>query len=137
MKSAPSATPYLFVYGTLMRNSGNPFAEQLRNSSEYIGTGSFPGKLYLVSWYPGAVSLPGAASRVYGEIYRMTQPAPLLQALDDYEEVLPDPEKSLYLRRIVPVSTDDGLSFPCWAYIYNRTAEGLQELPDGRFPRPD
>ena len=48
-------SPYLFVYGTLMREFENPFATQLRARATFIAEGFFQGKLYRVSWYPGAV----------------------------------------------------------------------------------
>ncbi len=134
MTGNPTDTPYLFVYGTLKRGFDNPFSGQLSNTSEYIGEGCFPGKLYLVSWYPGALYVAEAASFVHGEIYRMSHAERLLRLLDEYEEVLPDPGKSLYVRKIVPVLTQDGTTLSSWAYLYNQPAEGLQELPDGRFP---
>lgn len=53
--------------------------------------------------------------------------------LDEYEDVLPDSLKSLYLRRVVPVLTEKNEFLSCWVYLYNQPAEGLPEITSGRF----
>lgn len=140
LPSNPDHTPlqeqFLFVYGTLMQGFQNPFALKLGQFSSFVGPGTFPGKLYRVSWYPGAVYLPDNSGTVFGEIYRLTDPETLLPMLDEYEEVHSDPDRSLYLRQIIPVIANNGAIFPCWTYIYNQSAEGLQEITDGKFPLP-
>lgn len=133
MTGNPDPAPYLFVYGTLKRNFDNPFSRQLQDASAYISEGAFTGCLYLVSWFPAAIYRPGSPLQVHGEIYRMNDPARLLPVLDEYEDVHADPAQSLYVRSIIPVLSSDKRIFNCWAYLYNRSAEGLQQLYGGRF----
>ncbi len=137
MTGHPDPAPYLFVYGTLRRSFENPFSKQLQSSSTYIAEGTFPGSLYLVTWFPAAVYSPDSSLPVYGEIYRMNEPGRLLPALDEYEDVHADPEQSLYIRKMIPVLTPDKRIFNCWTYLYNRSVEGLQQLRSGRFPEPE
>ncbi|ODS78127.1 MAG: hypothetical protein ABS46_17390 [Cytophagaceae bacterium SCN 52-12] len=137
MTGQPDPVTYLFVYGTLKSSFPNSFSEQLRNSSAYIGEGTFPGLLYLVSWFPAALYVPGSSRSVHGEIYRMEEPGRLLPILDEYEDIHPDPDLSLYTRKMVPVLAADNRIFNCWTYLYNRSAEGLRPLCSGKFSGPE
>ncbi|MCF2489825.1 gamma-glutamylcyclotransferase [Dyadobacter sp. CY347] len=124
---------YLFTYGTLMQGFDNPFAENLRANSVYEGKGYFPGLLYLISWYPGAVFNANAPLRVHGEIYKLMYPKALIAELDDYEDVFEGEKSSLYLRKTVPVTTENNDSIHCWVYLYNQSVAGLSLIEDGRF----
>jgi len=128
-----SPTPYLFVYGTLMRGFDNPFAAQLRAKATFIAEGFFSGSLYRVSWYPGAVYEPKSPTKVHGEIYQLLDFQKLIQQLDDYEEVKELDSQSLYLRRQVPIQAENGAILFCWTYLYNQSLAGATLLPDGRF----
>jgi gamma-glutamylcyclotransferase (GGCT)/AIG2-like uncharacterized protein YtfP len=130
METEPS---YLFTYGTLMKRFDNPFAIRLKNASTYLDEGHFPGLLYQVSWYPGAVYQSGLEQRVYGEIYQLTDAANLLIELDDYEDVRTEESQSLYLRKIVTVTLTDLSTLPCWIYLYNQPVEGLRQIAGGKF----
>lgn len=127
----PEETDYLFVYGTLMHPFDNPWSQLLRNESTFIGEGFFPGKLVLVSWYPGALYIPDFPGYVYGEIYKMNNPKFLVPLLDDYEEINSIPQP--YQREVIMVSTEEGKFYPCWVYIYRLPIENLQVIPEGRF----
>lgn len=126
---------YLFTYGTLMRGFDNPFAERLHNNSVFEGTGHFPGKLYLISWYPGAIFDANALSNVYGEIYRLSPQEALLMELDDYEDVFEDENSSLYLRKTVAITKENGGTVDCWVYLYNQPVSGLPLIEEGCFKR--
>ena len=128
-----SGAEYLFVYGTLMQGYENPFAQNLQEMSVFEGNGSFPGILYAVSWYPGAVYFEGSKTPVYGEVYQMLNVPELLRQLDEYEDVFEDESISLYLRRVVPVSFGNGETIDCWAYLYNQPVDGFQEIEGGSF----
>jgi len=128
---------YLFTYGTLMQGFNNPFAEQLHRNSEWEEKGSFPGSLFLISWYPGAVFDPNAASKVHGEIYRLFTPEALIPELDAYEDVFEDEKTSLYLRKTVSITRESGGTVDCWVYLYNQPVTGLPLIEDGRFKRVD
>lgn len=124
---------YLFVYGTLMRGYDNPFAAALRTGAEWVGEGSFSGKLYRLDWYPGALYLPGNELRVWGEVYQIFDFEKLIPDLDQYEDVMDDEAASLYLRRQVPVQLVDGQLLDCWTYLYNQPTEHLAIIKGGRF----
>ena len=124
---------YLFVYGTLMQGFDNPFAEKLQKNAVFKGKGSFPGLLYAVSWYPGALYFEESNSPVFGEVYQMFNVPELLRDLDEYEDVFEDERASLYVRRVVPVRLHNGEIIDCWAYLYNQSVGGLQEIRSGDF----
>jgi gamma-glutamylcyclotransferase (GGCT)/AIG2-like uncharacterized protein YtfP len=124
---------FLFTYGTLMQGFENPFAQRLHALSTFEGKGTFPGLLYKISWYPGAIYDEKSASSVLGEVYRLTSKELLLAELDDYEDVFEDEEKSLYLRKIIPVQMQDGSVLPCWVYLYNQDITDLEKIETGDF----
>lgn len=116
-----------------MRGHDNPFAATLRVGAEWVGEGSFSGKLYRVDWYPGAVYSPKIKSRVWGEVYQLIDFEKLIPELDDYEDVLENKAASLYLRQQVPVQLTDGRYLDCWTYLYNQPTECLPLIEGGRF----
>lgn len=126
-------TDFLFTYGTLMQGFENPFALRLHALSTFEGKGSFPGLLYQVSWYPGAVYIKNSENSVHGEVYRLTNKAILLPELDEYEDVFEDEDKSLYLRKIIPIQMQDGSVLPCWVYLYNQDTTNLNKIENGDF----
>lgn len=129
-------TNYLFVYGTLMQGFNNPFAEKLHESASFAGYGSFTGRLYQVSWYPGAVYLPDYPLSVYGEVYKLPTKPDLLTELDEYEDITEDKNQSLYLRCTIPVLMQNNMIIHCWTYIYNQSVAGLREIAGGDFRNP-
>lgn len=116
-----------------MSGFDNPFSSILRAKSTLVGEGFFPGKLYRVSWYPGAVYLPESGYRVYGEIYQLHDFEDLILRLDEYEDVLEDETISLYLRKVVPVQQPNGSLLRCWTYLYNQSLQHLPLVESGRF----
>lgn len=126
-------TKFLFTYGTLMRGFPNPFAQRLHSLSTFEGSGTFPGSLYKISWYPGAIYDEDADSQVYGEIYRLEEKEILLKELDEYEDVLEDEILSLYVRKIIPIRMQDGTLISCWVYLYNQDISSLQKIESGNF----
>lgn len=124
---------YLFTYGTLMQGFSNPFAEKLHALSSYEGKGYFNGLLYRITWYPGAIYEEKSDSKVYGEIYRLTPDTELIKDLDEYEDVFEDEAASLYVRRVVPVTTESKSVIPCWVYLYNQPVKDCALLGDGHF----
>ena len=127
----------LFVYGTLLGQSGSTMSEYLYRNSSTVGYGFFLGKLFQLDGYPGAVyglGRPGA-SPVYGAILELNKPEVILPELDKYEETGPPfPEPYEYIRRVIPVHSDKaGQTLDCWVYLYNRDTTGLSEIPGGRY----
>ena len=124
---------YLFVYGTLMKGFDNPFAEKLNKLSDFVGNGSFPGLLYQVDWYPGAVYSEEGGFAVFGEIYKMQNLPQLLKELDEYEDVFEDESVSLYVRRIVSIKMENDSVLDCWVYLYNQPVADLKQIESGLF----
>ena len=124
---------YLFVYGTLKQGFSNPFAEKLHASSVFKGNGSFPGLLYQIDWYPGAIYEKEIDSVVYGEVYQLQNIPDLIRELDKYEEVFEDESASLYVRRIVPVKMENLELLNCWVYLYNQSVINLIRIESGIF----
>ena len=124
----------LFVYGTLMRDFDHPMAQLLSRSAEFIGEARCRGRLYLVKHYPGLLLSDAADEVVFGELYRLTQPEALLREFDMYEacgEGFAEPTE--YIRRILPVTLQDGAVTEAWTYLYNWPVAHLPRIASGRF----
>ncbi len=135
-------TDHLFVYGTLMREFDHPMAQLLSRSADFIGTARCRGRLYLVRHYPGLVLSGDTADVVFGELFRLRQPAELLTELDMYEacgEGFKEPTE--YIRQMLPVVLEDGTAgeastgtrTEAWTYIYNWPVTKLPRIASGRF----
>ena len=97
----------LFVYGTLMRGFDHPMAQLLSRSADFIGEARCRGRLYLVRHYPGLVLSDDADDVVFGELFRLRQPAELLREFDMYEacgEGFAEPTE--YIRQMLAVTRD-------------------------------
>jgi len=126
---------FLFVYGTLLRNAGFPVSKILQENSRFYDSGTFPGKLYEVGEYPGAVYLPEAESVVYGNILELKNAEFVLTELDKYEEVGEEfPAPNEYVRIRIPVNCPSGEIFMCWVYLYNWPTEELKQITSGKYP---
>jgi len=124
----------LFVYGTLMRGFDNPMAQLLSRSADFVGEARCRGRLYRVTHYPGLVLSDDADDVVFGELFRLRQPAELLREFDMYEacgEGFAEPTE--YLRQMLAVTADDGAVSEAWTYVYNWPVDGLPRIASGRF----
>ncbi len=93
--------PYLFVYGTLMNQEIEPAASLMKGCS-FFCKGKFPGRLYDLGEYPGAVLSAGGKNFVYGDVVLMETPDLTLKLLDDYEGFGEDQERpNLFVRKMV------------------------------------
>src|ERR1700719_4960363 len=81
----PMISARRFVYGTLMRGFDHPMAQLLSRSADFIGDARCRGRLYLVKHYPGLVLSNDPDDVVFGELYRLRQPAECLCEFDLYE----------------------------------------------------
>jgi gamma-glutamylcyclotransferase (GGCT)/AIG2-like uncharacterized protein YtfP len=125
---------HLFVYGTLMRGFNHPMATLLQRSSDFIGEARCQGRLHRVKHYPGLVRSDDAEDVVFGEVYRLRQPAELLREFDMYEacgEGFAEPTE--YIRQVMPVTLGDGAISEAWTYLYNWPVAGLPRIASGRF----
>jgi gamma-glutamylcyclotransferase (GGCT)/AIG2-like uncharacterized protein YtfP len=124
----------LFVYGTLMRGFDHPMAKLLSGNAGFIGEAHCGGRLYRVKHYPGLVLSDAPGEIVFGELYRLRQPAELLREFDMYEacgEGFAQPTE--YIRQMLAVTRADGTTEQAWTYLYNWPVAHLPQIASGRF----
>jgi gamma-glutamylcyclotransferase (GGCT)/AIG2-like uncharacterized protein YtfP len=109
---------HLFVYGTLRGRSDNPFARLLSERGKFIGDARVSGRLYDFGAYPGARPADHPDESIFGEIFHLTEPGVVLEALDEYE----GPE---FERAMATAGT-----LECWIYWYVGPATG-RLIPSG------
>jgi gamma-glutamylcyclotransferase (GGCT)/AIG2-like uncharacterized protein YtfP len=126
--------PNLFVYGSLMSRAAHPMGDRLRREAKLIGEATLQGRLYAISWYPGAVACENPAERVHGEVYALADPVRALQWLDAYEGIASTrPDSAEYERTERPVRLASGEEIAAWVYLYRGDASKLTRIPDGRW----
>src|SRR5258707_5773655 len=124
---------HLFVYGTLMRGFDHPMAQLLAANADFLGEARCRGRLYLVKHYPGLVLSDDPSDVVFGELYRLRQPAELLREFGMYEacgEGFAPPTE--YLRQMLAVTSDDGTATEAWTYIDHWPVGHLQRIASRR-----
>jgi gamma-glutamylcyclotransferase (GGCT)/AIG2-like uncharacterized protein YtfP len=120
---------YIFVYGTLRRDSNSDMHRLLAIYAEFVSDATYRGKLYQVDNYPGAVPSDNPDDVVQGEVYLLHQTDIVLPLLDQYEECGPDfSEPNEYSRQEQTVLLKDGRTVIAWVYIYNHSTEGLEPI---------
>ena len=123
----------LFVYGTLMKGFHEEW--QREAGAEFVTRGTIKANLYDLGDYPGARQfIADRGGRVSGELYRLRDSASALRMLDQYEEFFPRaPRRSLFIRKPVSVTLEDGRKKQAWAYLYNRPVAQARPIPRGRY----
>lgn len=127
---------FLFVYGTLQPSFTNEFAQYLRRHCTCLGEGSFPGLLFDLGTYPGAIYQKSSPLTVLGTIYRIDlDKQKLLTYLDEYEGITdpPAPDNE-YIRTIIPVMHNQ-TTIHCWVYLYNYSTGDKPIIPSGDYSR--
>ena len=125
-------TDLVFFYGTLMSRFRRPGRERLNPLLASEGRGWIQAALFDLGIYPAAV--PATDGRVWGEVYRMSEPEPVLSALDEIEGYRPgEPDASLYTRIAITVTFDDGRMATAWAYFYNAPLGRAQRIASGDY----
>ena len=99
--------PLLFVYGSLRKRSGNPYAEMLEREAGWLGAASMAAEVRMVGQYSGLKT--GGDALIEGELWDM--PDALWPALDDYEG-------SEYRRALSMAALGGGEIRECWVYEY-------------------
>ena len=123
-----NAPQYIAFYGSLMQPHGMQRDLGIEDQLELIGPCEIFGVLYDLGDYPGLVA--SESERVHAELYRIKNPAVLVQ-LDEYEDYRPENEAgSLYLRRLVRLARPD---VDCWVYFYNREVFDGQRVVSGKW----
>jgi gamma-glutamylcyclotransferase (GGCT)/AIG2-like uncharacterized protein YtfP len=122
----------VFFYGTLMTPFNRTGRLRVDEHLVYTGRGTMNAALFDLGIYPAAV--PASEGKVWGEVYEMTHPAIVLQALDEIEGFRPEePESSLYTRNLTPVTLEDGRVVSAWAYFYNAPLGRAQRIESGDY----
>ena len=125
---------WLFVYGTLMRDVGHPMHDLLAAESRFSERGWVRGALYDLGEYPGLVR--SDRGRVWGEIYRLLHPRPLLARLDRYEACDPQPpHPHEYRRRLCVAVGESGRRYRVWCYLYNLDVSDDMAIRSGDYLR--
>lgn len=125
---------YLFVYGTLRAEFENPKSKQLLEDAELIGEGYFYGRLYNVSWYPGAIISFNKYEKVFGGVYQLKNVKETFEWLDKYEGFKAnDKEHNEYIRKKVTIFMKPNKEIFCWVYLYNKSITGLKHIESGDY----
>jgi len=119
----------IFVYGTLLQ--GMALAHVLKNSV-YLGPAIISANLLNFGNYPGLIKGNGLAT---GELYQINKYT--LKILDEIEGYQTEtPERSLYVREIVPVTQlSNGQVVQAHCYFYNGTLKPSATIPHGDYRR--
>lgn len=122
---------FLFVYGTLMQGFSNPFSKKLGQKGAWRGKGSFPGQLFDLGSYPGAVYRPNATTRIQGEVWELTDFQSIVASLDHYEGIHDfNPE---YIRQEVAVELENGDTILCWVYLFCQSVASFKLIAHGDY----
>ncbi|HEY8037512.1 MAG TPA: gamma-glutamylcyclotransferase family protein [Methylobacter sp.] len=125
---------YIFVYGTLRRNTNSEMYHLLAKYAEFVDDATYRGKLYQINYYPGAVPSDDPHDAVQGEVYLLHQADVALPLLDQYEEFGPEfPEPNEYIRKKQSVLLKNGRSVMAWVYVYNHSTSGLELIKSANF----
>jgi gamma-glutamylcyclotransferase (GGCT)/AIG2-like uncharacterized protein YtfP len=127
-------TELIFFYGTLMTPFNRPGRVRIDSNLMFKGHGSIAAVLFDLGIYPAAVPADRDSARVRGEVYVMRNSVAVLQVLDEIEGYsTTEPESSLYTRRVMPVTLDDGDVVEAWAYFYNAPLGGAERIESGDY----
>ncbi|WP_053976305.1 gamma-glutamylcyclotransferase family protein [Mangrovimonas xylaniphaga] len=133
----PLEKDYLFVYGTLLKDTGHEMSRFLLEHAQWIGDGYFYGKLFIVNSFPGAILSDQHTEKVYGSIYQLSNTIRVFEVLDSYEGMDPhSTEPDLYKRIKVDTYLKDGSTLLSWVYIYNLDTEHLEQIHSGNYLAP-
>lgn len=126
---------YLFVYGTLLKGFDSYMSKFLDKNADFIGEGYINGKLFEVSWYPGAVLSKNPAEKVYGHIFKIHELKKTFKILDDYEGVGDSSAEysNEYKRELIETFLKDGQVLLTWVYTYNNATDHLRLIASGDF----
>ncbi len=125
---------YLFVYGTLLKNFDSHMSKFLEKNAEFVSEGFFYGRLYEVSWYPGAVISTNETEKVYGHIFKIKNEAKTFKILDDYEGIVETAEHpNEYTRILIDTFLRNNTTIKSWVYGYNFKTTNLKRILSGNY----
>jgi gamma-glutamylcyclotransferase (GGCT)/AIG2-like uncharacterized protein YtfP len=130
---APTDAQVLFVYGSLLQELLSPTHRQLLQATTFLGRGCFPGRLYELGNYPGAILDESSPVMVRGQLLLLPDDE-ILKALDSYEGCsVVDPLPHEYSRTRITILLDNHDSLLAWTYLYILPTEKLIEIPGGDY----
>lgn len=121
----------LFAYGTLMQGFSNPFAKKLRKNAIWRGKASFPGQLFDLGSYPGALFLPSYEGLVHGEVWEITAFDSVIPSLDYYEGI--HDSQPEYVRAPISVLLETGQVQLAWVYLYCQPIGTFVQIKHGDY----
>lgn len=125
---------YLFVYGSLLKDFDSYMSKFLTRNSEFMGTGYFNGRLYEISWYPGAVLSEVPSEKVFGHLFKIHNEEKTFQILDDYEGIgTTSQHPNEYKRVLIGVYLDSNDTINTWVYVYNLSTTHLKLITSGNY----
>jgi gamma-glutamylcyclotransferase (GGCT)/AIG2-like uncharacterized protein YtfP len=121
---------HIFVYGTL--KVGGHFARRFDSHRQKVLDGTIIGQLFAVvgAFFP-AVKLTGEGT-VKGEVHRYEDFDQVLRQFDGIEGYREGREGNLYERRVVDVTTDEGV-IRAYLYEFNRDDAELEPVEGGEW----
>ncbi len=125
---------YIVVYGTLMRGNDNKYSKLLSENADFISEVSFPGKLYDLGEYPGAIYDPDSSDYISADLFRITKNKQnILNLMDEYEGIIEyDMAENEYERKIIRVS-DGRKTIFAWAYLLNLNPDQYEIIESGNY----
>ena len=101
-----------------------------------MSCGSVRGALYDLGEFPGGVPSEDSSALIYGEIYRLSNPACALKLLDHVEGIASGaPEFSLYRRATTEVTFRNGTKVEAWIYWLNRAHDPKRRILSGAYAK--
>jgi gamma-glutamylcyclotransferase (GGCT)/AIG2-like uncharacterized protein YtfP len=125
----------LFVYGTLRAFVDIPMARRLRRGGRHLGTARTPGRLYDLGPYPGLTAARRRDEWVVGDLYELSAPRALLQALDRYEAGSGGRERPRFVRVRAVTVLRKGPRRSAWLYLYRRPVVARTRIRCGDYER--
>jgi gamma-glutamylcyclotransferase (GGCT)/AIG2-like uncharacterized protein YtfP len=130
--TSDNVADYGFFYGTLMAGFDRRRRAGIDDKMAYRGRGYITGALFDLGIYPAAI--PSSDGRIWGEVYEFSEVEGVLAALDDIEGYThTDPDRSLYLRKRVNVTLEDGGAVDAWVYFYNAPLGAAPRIDSGDY----
>jgi gamma-glutamylcyclotransferase (GGCT)/AIG2-like uncharacterized protein YtfP len=124
---------HVFFYGTLMSPFNRPGRQRISPKLTFKGRGSIRAALFDLGIYPAAIPVDDD-SKVWGELYEITDTAAVLAALDEIEGHRPnEPERSLYTRVLTDTTLEDGRVEQAWTYFYNAPLGRAHRIASGDY----
>ncbi len=125
-------TDRVFFYGTLMTGFDRRRRTGIDSMLDRVGRGRIRAALFDLGIFPAAI--PDPEGTVWGEVYRARDIDKVLAGLDEIEgHSTAMPEESLYNRREVPVTYENGTTEDAWVYFYNAPLGRAERIASGDY----